>query len=291
MVGLAFLDAGAVCPGWRRQHTEKSGHRPDRGCVKSERVDASRRPGCGRIGWFVAEYGRQPWTSTGSADQPSVSTLSVSRPVGSPPASLAFTLAAGCRDLPAWFSTRGSDPKSGYLARYLNEPVRDVAGPAQRLTGPGDCDASTNPTLKVIWWLLIGVLAGGLREHGTGMTWSRNTAALRRQDRPGASRGDHTVDHTGKATRSGSSPRAAHSLRPGRCVRDRFSGFYWAMLAFLWALFFRPVGFDYRSKIHDPAWRRAWTGAGRGGACRADLRRGVRQPAARGAVRAGNRLV
>jgi cytochrome d ubiquinol oxidase subunit II len=37
-----------------------------------------------------------------------------------------------------------------------------------------------------------------------------------------------------------------------------FSGFYWAMLAVLWALFFRPVGFDYRSKIADPTWRRAW---------------------------------
>ncbi|MGE8357328.1 MAG: cytochrome d ubiquinol oxidase subunit II, partial [Microvirgula sp.] len=33
-----------------------------------------------------------------------------------------------------------------------------------------------------------------------------------------------------------------------------FSGFYWAMLVVLWALFFRPVGFDYRSKIRDPTW-------------------------------------
>jgi len=37
-----------------------------------------------------------------------------------------------------------------------------------------------------------------------------------------------------------------------------FSGFYWAMLAVLWALFFRPVGFDYRSKINDATWRAAW---------------------------------
>jgi cytochrome d ubiquinol oxidase subunit II len=37
-----------------------------------------------------------------------------------------------------------------------------------------------------------------------------------------------------------------------------FSGFYWAMLAVLWALFFRPVGFDYRSKLHNATWRRAW---------------------------------
>ncbi|MGD9551438.1 MAG: cytochrome d ubiquinol oxidase subunit II, partial [Burkholderiaceae bacterium] len=37
-----------------------------------------------------------------------------------------------------------------------------------------------------------------------------------------------------------------------------FSGFYWAMLAVLWALFFRPVGFDYRSKIDNPTWRKTW---------------------------------
>ena len=37
-----------------------------------------------------------------------------------------------------------------------------------------------------------------------------------------------------------------------------FSGFYWAMLAVLWALFFRPVGFDYRSKVNNPTWRSTW---------------------------------
>jgi cytochrome d ubiquinol oxidase subunit II len=30
------------------------------------------------------------------------------------------------------------------------------------------------------------------------------------------------------------------------------------MLAVLWALFFRPVGFDYRSKVADPRWRSFW---------------------------------
>lgn len=37
-----------------------------------------------------------------------------------------------------------------------------------------------------------------------------------------------------------------------------FSGFYMAMLLVLFALFFRPVGFDYRSKIDNPQWRNAW---------------------------------
>ncbi len=37
-----------------------------------------------------------------------------------------------------------------------------------------------------------------------------------------------------------------------------FSGFYIAMLLVLFALFFRPVGFDYRSKLGDERWRNAW---------------------------------
>jgi cytochrome d ubiquinol oxidase subunit II len=37
-----------------------------------------------------------------------------------------------------------------------------------------------------------------------------------------------------------------------------FSGFYVMLLLVLFALFFRPVGFDYRSKRDDPRWRAAW---------------------------------
>jgi cytochrome bd ubiquinol oxidase subunit II len=37
-----------------------------------------------------------------------------------------------------------------------------------------------------------------------------------------------------------------------------FSGFYLAMLLVLFALFFRPVGFDYRSKLGNENWRKAW---------------------------------
>ncbi|MDD2925380.1 cytochrome d ubiquinol oxidase subunit II [Rhodoferax sp.] len=37
-----------------------------------------------------------------------------------------------------------------------------------------------------------------------------------------------------------------------------FSGFYFALMAVLWALFFRPVGFEYRSKVADARWRTAW---------------------------------
>ncbi len=37
-----------------------------------------------------------------------------------------------------------------------------------------------------------------------------------------------------------------------------FSGLYIAMLLVLFALFFRPAGFDYRGKIDDERWRSAW---------------------------------
>jgi cytochrome d ubiquinol oxidase subunit II len=37
-----------------------------------------------------------------------------------------------------------------------------------------------------------------------------------------------------------------------------FSGLYVALLLVLFALFFRPVGFDYRSKLPNPLWRNAW---------------------------------
>lgn len=37
-----------------------------------------------------------------------------------------------------------------------------------------------------------------------------------------------------------------------------FSGMYAAMLCILWSLFFRPTGFDYRSKINHHRWRRFW---------------------------------
>jgi cytochrome d ubiquinol oxidase subunit II len=37
-----------------------------------------------------------------------------------------------------------------------------------------------------------------------------------------------------------------------------FSGFYIALLLVLFALFMRPVGFDYRGKIDHPRWRSTW---------------------------------
>jgi cytochrome d ubiquinol oxidase subunit II len=37
-----------------------------------------------------------------------------------------------------------------------------------------------------------------------------------------------------------------------------FSMLYWGLVLTLFSLFFRPVGFDYRSKVEDPRWRNTW---------------------------------
>jgi cytochrome d ubiquinol oxidase subunit II len=37
-----------------------------------------------------------------------------------------------------------------------------------------------------------------------------------------------------------------------------FSGFYFALLLTLFALFLRPIGFDYRSKLPSQTWRSNW---------------------------------
>lgn len=37
-----------------------------------------------------------------------------------------------------------------------------------------------------------------------------------------------------------------------------FSGFYWAMMAALWTLFLRPVSFKYRSLLPNARWRKMW---------------------------------
>lgn len=43
-----------------------------------------------------------------------------------------------------------------------------------------------------------------------------------------------------------------------RAYAASFSGFYLAFLAVLWALFLRPVSFEYRSKLHSQRWRTFW---------------------------------
>src|SRR3569833_791240 len=114
-------------------------------------------------------------------------------------------------------------------------------------------------TLKLVWWLLIGVLLVGfaiMDGHDMGMGVllpfvGRNDLERRAVINTVAPHWDGFLVWFFSA---GGAVFAAWPL----VYATAFSGFYWAMMAALWALFFRPVGFDYRSKIQNPAWRSTW---------------------------------
>jgi cytochrome d ubiquinol oxidase subunit II len=114
-------------------------------------------------------------------------------------------------------------------------------------------------TLKVIWWCFVGVLLVGFAltngfDFGVGM-WL-----------PFLGKDDlerrviiNVVGPTWEGNQTwfiaaGGAMFAAWPL----VYAAAFSGFYVALMLLLFALFFRPVGFDYRSKLADPRWRSAW---------------------------------
>jgi cytochrome d ubiquinol oxidase subunit II len=114
-------------------------------------------------------------------------------------------------------------------------------------------------TLKIIWWLFVGVLLIGFAvmdgfDLGVGalLPFVARTDDERRVliNCVGPTwEGNQVWFITG-----GGALFAAWPL----VYSAAFSGFYWALLLVLFALFFRPVGFEYRSKVADPRWRNAW---------------------------------
>jgi len=114
-------------------------------------------------------------------------------------------------------------------------------------------------TLKLVWWLLVGVLLLGfavMDGHdmgvGTLLPFIGKNDVERRVIINTV--GPHWDGNQVWFITGGGAIFAAWPL----VYATAFSGFYWAMLAVLWALFFRPVGFDYRSKIDNPLWRKTW---------------------------------
>lgn len=115
------------------------------------------------------------------------------------------------------------------------------------------------PTLKIIWWLLIGVLLVGFAiMDGHDMGVGTLLPFVGRSDLERRvvinTVGPHWDGNQVWFITGGGAIFAAWPL----VYATAFSGFYWAMLVVLWALFFRPVGFDYRSKIHNATWRSTW---------------------------------
>ena len=114
-------------------------------------------------------------------------------------------------------------------------------------------------TLKLIWWLLVGVLLIGfaiMDGHDMGVGTLLPFVGKDDTERRVVINtvGPHWDGNQVWFITGGGALFAAWPL----VYATAFSGFYWAMLAVLWALFFRPVGFDYRSKIDNPAWRKTW---------------------------------
>ncbi len=115
------------------------------------------------------------------------------------------------------------------------------------------------PTLKIIWWLLVGVLLLGfaiMDGHDMGVGTLLPFVGKNDLERRVVINtiGPHWDGNQVWFITAGGAIFAAWPL----VYATAFSGFYWAMLAVLWALFFRPVGFDYRSKIDNPTWRKTW---------------------------------
>ncbi len=105
-------------------------------------------------------------------------------------------------------------------------------------------------TLRIIWWLLIGVLLGGfavMDGFDLGIDDGERRALL------------ETIEPTWEGNQvwlvlGAGAIFAAWPL----LYAAAFSGFYAAMFLLLFALILRPVGFSFRNKVADPRWRNTW---------------------------------
>lgn len=113
--------------------------------------------------------------------------------------------------------------------------------------------------LRFIWWLLIGVLLIGFAvtdgfDMGVGILLriiGKNDTERRIMINSIA---PHWDGNQVWLITAGGALFAAWPM----VYAAAFSGFYIAMILVLAALFFRPVGFDYRSKLENNRWRNMW---------------------------------
>ncbi len=113
--------------------------------------------------------------------------------------------------------------------------------------------------LKLIWWLFVGVLLIGFAiNDGMDMGVGNLLPFVGKTDDERRlminTVGPHWDGNQVWLITAGGAIFAAWPM----VYAAAFSGFYIAMLLVLFALFFRPVGFDYRSKLGDARWRNAW---------------------------------
>jgi len=114
-------------------------------------------------------------------------------------------------------------------------------------------------SLKLIWWLFIGVLLVGFAvTDGFDMGVTAWLPFLGRSDDE-----RRVIINSIGAVWEGNQ---TWLITAGGAIfaawpfvyAAAFSGLYVALLLVLFALFFRPVGFDYRNKIADKRWRSFW---------------------------------
>lgn len=113
--------------------------------------------------------------------------------------------------------------------------------------------------LRVIWWVLVGVLLIGLAiTDGFDLGVGALLTFIGRNDNERRvminTIGPHWDGNQVWLITAGGAIFAAWPL----IYATAFSGFYIALMLTLVALWMRPLGFDFRSKIEDPRWRNSW---------------------------------
>lgn len=113
--------------------------------------------------------------------------------------------------------------------------------------------------LKLVWWVLIGVLLiGWAIADGMDMGTAMVMPIVGKTDQERRvvinTIAPHWDGNQVWLITAGGALFAAWPL----VYSIAFSGFYFAILLVLFGLFFRPVGFDYRSKIESTRWRNNW---------------------------------
>ncbi|MFT5593955.1 MAG: cytochrome d ubiquinol oxidase subunit II [Oceanicoccus sp.] len=114
-------------------------------------------------------------------------------------------------------------------------------------------------SLKLIWWVLIGVLLiGWAVTDGFDMGVLSLLKVVGKTDNERRvmlnTVGPHWDGNQVWFITAGGAIFAAWPV----VYATAFSGLYFALLLVLFAMFFRPVGFEYRSKIEEEKWRNNW---------------------------------
>lgn len=113
--------------------------------------------------------------------------------------------------------------------------------------------------LKIIWWVLVGVLLIGFAlTDGFDMGSMAIMPFVGKNDEERRAAINTIAPHwDGNQVWFITAGGALFAAWP-MVYATAFSGMYWALLLVLFALFLRPVGFDYRSKLENKKWRNSW---------------------------------